>query len=178
MQKLVDRVSEALGPHYSAIGDVARSSLVHYMDEPPWLLHGDRQWLWVMASPAVAYFQRHPTRSKAAFSQLMGDWRGMLVSDGYRLYESWVGLRPSCLAHLIRVAKGLAESLEGGIARFGGRVYAELQRLCHMGRERPTVGQWRIGQARFRIKFAFYISSLSCRTAAIYCFLNSSPRGL
>jgi len=33
--------------------------------------------------------------------------------------------------------------VEAGMARFGGRVHAELQRLCHRGTERPTVGQWR-----------------------------------
>jgi hypothetical protein len=35
------------------------------------------------------------------------------------------------------------------MARFGARVHAELQRLCHMGTERPTVGQWRAWSARF-----------------------------
>jgi len=54
------------------------------------------------------------------------------------------------LGHLIRTAKGLAESVEAGMARFGGRVHAELQRLCHRGTERPTGGQWRAGYARFR----------------------------
>ena len=78
------------------------------------------------------------------------DKLSVLVSDGYRVYQSWEGLRQSCLAHLIRTAKGLAESIEVGMARFGGRVHAELQRLCHMGTERPTVGQWRAWYARFR----------------------------
>jgi transposase len=36
------------------------------------------------------------------------------------------------------------------MARCGGRVHAELQRLCHMGTERPTVGQWRAWYARCR----------------------------
>jgi transposase len=76
-------------------------------------------------------------------------WTGLLVSDGYRVYQSWECLRQSCVAYLIRAAKGLAESVEAGIARFGGRVHAELQRLCHMGTERPTVGQWRAWYARF-----------------------------
>jgi transposase len=146
MQNLVDQVSEALVPHSTAIGDVARSSLVYYIDETSWLLHGERLWLWVMASPAGAYLQIHPTRSKAAFSQLIAAWRGLLVSAG----QSWVGLRQSCLAHLIRAAIGLAESLKGGIARFDGQLYAELPRLGHMGAERPSVGQWCIWQARFR----------------------------
>jgi transposase len=150
IQKMVDRVSAAIVPHYSAIGDVARTSLVNYIDETSWLVHGDRHWLWVMANPEVAYFQIHPTRSKAAFVQLIADWRGILVSDGYLVYQHWQGLRQSCLAHLLRTAKGLTESIEAGIARFGARVHAELQRLCHMGTERPTVGQWRAWYARFR----------------------------
>jgi transposase len=150
IQKLVDRVSEAIVPYYTAIGEVARTAFVNYVDETSWLTHGDRHWLWVMANPAVAYFQIHPHRSKAAFAQLIVDWEGILVSDGYLVYQYWQGLRQSCLAHLIRTAQGLAEHLDARIARFGWRIHAELQRLCHMGTERPTVGQWRAWYARFR----------------------------
>jgi transposase len=150
IQKMVARVSAAILPHYTAIGEVARASLVHYIDETSWLVHGDRHWVWVMATPVVAYFQIPPTRSKAAFAQLIADWMGILVSDGYLVYQHWQGLRQSCLAHLLRTAKGLAEHLNAGIAHFGHRVHAELQRLCHMGTERPTVGQWRAWDARFR----------------------------
>jgi transposase len=149
IQKMVDRVSEAIVPHYDRIEQVAHTAPVNYIDETSWLTHGDRHWLWVMANPLVAYFQIHPHRSKAAFAQLIGDWRGILVSDGYSVYQSWQGLRQSCLAHLVRTAKGLAEHLDAGIAHFGQRVHGELQRLCHMGTERPTVGQWRAWYARF-----------------------------
>jgi transposase len=78
IQKLVDRVSEAIMPHYTAIGEVARASLVNYIDETSWLTGGDRRWLWVMANPGVAYFQIHPNRSKGAFAQLVADWTGVL----------------------------------------------------------------------------------------------------
>ena len=61
LQNMVERVSEAMGPHDTAIGEVARTSVGHDMDETSWLLHGERQWLWGMAHPAVAYFQRHHT---------------------------------------------------------------------------------------------------------------------
>ena len=113
-------------------------------------MHGDRHWLWVMANPAVAYFQIHTHRSKAAFAQLIDDWTGIPVSDGYGIYQYWEGLRQSYLVHLIRTAKGLAESVEAGMEHFGRRVHADLQRLCHMETERPTVGQWRARYARFR----------------------------
>jgi transposase len=158
IQKMVDRISEAILPHYTAIGEVARVSLVNYIDETSWLTGGDRHWLWVMANPLVASFQIHPTRSKAAFAHLIAHWTGVLVSDGYLVYQYWQGLRQSCLAHLIRTAKGLTESIEAGIAHFGTRVHAELQRLCHMGTERPTVGQWRAWYARFRSLVNRYVT--------------------
>jgi transposase len=96
IQKMVDRVSEAIVPYDSAIEEVARTSRVHYIDETSWLMHGERNGLWVMANPDVASFQIHPKRSKAAFVQLIGNWRGILVSDGYRVYQSWEGRRQSC----------------------------------------------------------------------------------
>jgi transposase len=86
IQKMVDRVSTAIGPHDTAIGEVARSSLVNDIDETSWRMHGDWYWLWVMANPEVAYFQIYPTRSKAAFVQLIADWTGIVVSDGYLVY--------------------------------------------------------------------------------------------
>jgi transposase len=54
IQKMVDRVSTALLPHYTALADVAHASLVNYIDETSWLVHGDRHWLWGMANPQVA----------------------------------------------------------------------------------------------------------------------------
>jgi transposase len=149
IQQLVDRVSAAILPHYTAIGEVARAALVNYLDETSWRTSGDRRWLWVMAHPAVASCQIHLNRSKAACAQRIADWRGLLVSDGYLVSQGWQGLRQSCLAHLIRTAQGLAERVEAGLARLGGRVHTELHRLCHMGTERPTVGQWRAWDARF-----------------------------
>jgi hypothetical protein len=87
LQKMVDRVSTAIVPYYDTIGQGARSAGVNYIDETSWLVHGDRHWLWVMANPEVAYFQIHPTRSKAAFGHLIADWTGILVSNGYLVYQ-------------------------------------------------------------------------------------------
>jgi len=133
LQNMVERVSEAIGPHYTAIGAVARTSFVHSIDETSWLLHGTRPWRWGMANPAVASFLIHPDRSKAAFVQLLGDWTGILVHDGSRVSQSWEGLRQSCLAHLIRAAQGLAEGVEAGMARFGGRGCTPRYNGCVIG---------------------------------------------
>jgi transposase len=86
IQKMVNRVSEALMPHYEAIGRVARAVPVNHLDETSWFTQGVRHWLWVMTNPLVSYFQIHRTRSQAAFEQLIADWKGILVSDDYGVY--------------------------------------------------------------------------------------------
>jgi Transposase IS66 family len=120
-----DRVSEALVPPATAIGEGARAAPVHYSDETSGLLHGERNGLGVRANPLGAYFPLHPTRSQVALMQRMAAWTGVLVSDGYLVSQHGQGLRQSCLAHLIRTAQGLAAPLEAGIAGCGRRGHAE-----------------------------------------------------
>ena len=148
IQKVLDRVSEAIKPHYEVIGEQARQQAVNHVDETSWFFKGLLCWLWVMASSSVAFFMIHSNRSKAAFKELIKEWDGVLVSDGYRLYTKWVGLRQTCLAHLIREAKKLSESKNEEIAKFGANTLAELRRLCHMAHAPPTKGEWRAFYAR------------------------------
>ena len=148
IQKVLDRVAQAIEPHYSAIATQARHALVNYIDETPWFLTNTFQWLWVMASDTVAFYMIHPHRSKEAFAALIDDWAGILVSDGYGVYRTWVASRQTCLAHLIRTARGLAERQNAELAACGAWALAELQRLCHMATAPPTGGAWRAWYAR------------------------------
>jgi transposase len=108
IQKVLDRVTQAITPHYEAIARYARRAPVNYIDETPWFLTNTLHWLWVMTSDTVAFYMIHPHRSKAAFAALIDDWAGLLVSDGYGVYQNWLQARQTCLAHLIRTARGLA----------------------------------------------------------------------
>src|SRR5256714_3409992 len=108
IQKVLDRVAQAIEPHYTAIATQARHAPVNYIDETPWFLTNTLQWLWVMVSDAAAFYLIHPHRSKEAFAALIDDWAGILVSDGYGVYQHWVQARQTCLAHLLRSARGLA----------------------------------------------------------------------
>jgi transposase len=148
IQKLIDRVAQAIAPHYSAIAIQARQAPVNYIDETSWFLTNTLQWLWVMASDTAAFYMIHPHRSKEAFAALIDDWAGILVSDGYGVYQTWVAGRQTCLAHLIRTARGLAERQHPDLAACGAWALAELQRLCHMATAPPTGGEWRAWYAR------------------------------
>src|SRR5215471_17502547 len=71
LQKVLDRVAQAIAPHYTAIATQARHAVVNYIDETPWFLMNTLQWLWVMASDTVAFYMIHPHRSKEAFAALI-----------------------------------------------------------------------------------------------------------
>ena len=148
IQKVLDRVSQAIEPHYTAIAMQTRRALVTYIDETPWFLTHTLQWLWVMVSDTAALYMIHPRRSKEAFAALIDDWTGILVSDGYGVYQHWVERRQTCLAHLIRTARSLAERPHAELAACGTWALAELQRLCHMAKAPPTGGEWRAWYAR------------------------------
>ena len=141
IQRCVDRVSEAVLPHYVAIAERARSIMVNFIDETSWYQHGVLAWLWVMVNSSVAFFSIKASRSKKAFEELIGHWAGILVSDGYGVYRKWVNQRQTCLAHLIRKAKGLAERKDPVVARFGERVVSELRRLIQWANAPPTQGE-------------------------------------
>ncbi len=149
IQKVIDRTSHALLPHYEAIATLARQATVGYIDETPWYCQNKLNWLWTLTTDTVSLYLIHPNRSKAAFWDLIEDWQGLLVSDGYGVYQNWVHGRQTCLAHLIRSARGLSEKRDPDLAACGKWALNELQRLCHMAKAPPSGGEWNMWYARF-----------------------------
>ena len=121
IQKVLDRVTQAIDPYYAVIAQQARQALVNYIDETPWYCRNALEWLWVMASERVAFYMIHPRRSKEAFAALIDDWEGfwsvMAMAD-----IKGVEARQTCLAHLIRTGTGLvgtASSRHSGLWSLG-----------------------------------------------------------
>lgn len=159
VQKIIDRVSAAVEPHYEAIGSVIREQPVCNLDETTWKQGGRLNWLWVMAHRGAAFFMIHPKRSAEAFEDLIGTWNGILISDGYGVYRQWAGKRQTCLAHLIRRADGLSERPDPELAACGKWAAAELRRLCRMAKAPPTRGEWSSFYARLCRLIALYRDS-------------------
>jgi transposase len=141
IQRAVDRVSEAIAPYYEAVAAKARDAPVNYIDETAWYQQGVLAWLWVMVNTTVALFKVQASRNKVAFEALIERWAGILVSDGYGVYRHLMHQRQTCLAHLIRRARGLSERKDPEVAWFGSRVQAELQRLVYRAPTSPTAGE-------------------------------------
>jgi transposase len=101
-----------------------------------------------MVNTTVALFKVQASRSKAAFETLVERWAGLLVSDGYGVYQRWVHGRQTCSAHLIRRARGLSERRDPEVAYFGQRMLSELQRLVYWAQVPPTPGAMQTWYAR------------------------------
>lgn len=82
IQKVINRVSEAIKPHYEAIREQVYQAQINHLDETPWYQAGGvLKWLWVMGNFAAAFFMIHTNRNKKAFKALIDKWEGILVSD-------------------------------------------------------------------------------------------------
>ena len=148
IQNILDRISLAIAPHYEAIGEAVRAAPVNHVDETTWKQNKTIEWLWLMCNSVAAFFMLHNNRSKAAFRALINDWQGILISDDYAVYQQWTHGRQSCLAHLIREAKGLSERQNPALSRPGAWVLKELRLLCRMAKTPPSIGQWNMFYAR------------------------------
>jgi transposase len=149
IQKVIDRVSEAILPAYEKIGQAARSAKVGYIDETSWFKTGVLHWLWVMATSSVAFYIVHSNRSREAFNELIGHWQGILVSDNFRVYQNWVEKRQNCLAHFIRKARALSENADSHISSFGQEILTLLQMLCYFAKAPPSARKWKNFYKRF-----------------------------
>ena len=156
IQNVLERVSRAIIPHYEAIQAAVHSNPVNHADETVWKQKKSTEWLWLLCNMKAAFFMLHPARSKEAFASLVANWRGILVSDDYGTYVTWEHGRQTCLAHLIRKAKGLSERQSPALSKPGKWLLNELRLLCRMGRHPPSNGEWNTHCARMQRLITHY----------------------
>jgi len=103
------------------IAEIQHSELLH-VDETGWKENGRLRWLWVLITPRVTLFLIG-RRSWAVIADVLEGFAGWLMSDGYQVYRNYAK-RLRCLAHLIRKARGLSESLTPEAQQFGEKTLA------------------------------------------------------
>ena len=136
IQKMIDRASSALEPAWSAFGLAARGRQINHIDETPWRSSGNLHWVWAMEGSGPSFFIIHRHRSKEAFQELIMDWKGILISDDYGTYRNWKHGRQTCLAHLMRAARGHADHSDPFRAKAGNSLLGILATL-HGWKDRP-----------------------------------------
>ena len=99
------------------IEEVIKSDLLN-VDETSWKEKSKLFWLWVFCTITVTLYAIG-YRSRDTIEKVLGkNFSGWLMSDGYRVYRAYKN-RLRCWAHLLRKARGLAESLDKSAQCFG-----------------------------------------------------------
>jgi transposase len=107
----LNAVAHRLEPTYRAIrGEVLKSPVVG-ADETRWPLMGSKEksrwYAWVAASPDAVFFDIQDSRSEASAEKILSGYEGVLMADGYAVYEALSRGAPNlvvanCWAHVRR----------------------------------------------------------------------------
>src|SRR2546423_2247372 len=128
--RAVDRVAGRGEATWHGLREAARRSQVNGIDETGWNVEAQLRWLWVVVSEQVIFCDILPGRGFAQAAALLGaDYDGWLNHDGWRVYYKFVRAgHQSCLSHLIRRCRDMAQVASCAAARFPLQVKAILEK--------------------------------------------------
>jgi transposase len=140
------RARRQAGPIYDDLIQKMRHSDLVHADGTYWREDGENVFIWYAGNEEMAVHRNDSHRSAEAAKQLLGERiHGLLVTDAYASYNAiQVDGRQSCLAHLIRKAKDIAEILaaikapDGLSVRFLVPIYFSMELRYSMDYLRPT----------------------------------------
>ena len=139
INQCVHEAGRALSPVVTGeITDAVLRAELLYADETSWKEAKAALWLWVFTCATATLFIVGK-RTKIMAQKILCGFSGWLMSDGYRCYRDHE-LRLRCWAHLIRKARGLAESLDQQAQQFGKRALTLLETIMdsiYKAREHP-----------------------------------------
>jgi transposase len=151
------KANDWMGPVYRDLGQQARRSEVAFADETRHFRGSEQRWLWTLVTGSVCFFMVHYSRGQQAAAELLGDFKGYLVTDHYSGYNQ---IEPSrrqlCWAHLIRHFVQISERT-GQSGLIGQRLLLiayVLFRTCRRYREDPEQ-RWRLERRVNRLRRAF-----------------------
>lgn len=118
--RAIQRVARKAEATWHALQKAARRSQLAHMDETGWRVDAQLRWLWAVVTEQVTYCQILPGRGFAEASAILGaEYAGWLIHDGLQLYYKFLkAAHQSCVAHLIRRCRDMAEVATPTEARF------------------------------------------------------------
>ena len=89
------------GTYRRLLYKILAGGLLH-VDETEVTLHSGKGYVWVFTNLEEVVFMYRPTREGDFLKELLKDFRGVLVSDFYAVYDSIECPQQKCLIHLMR----------------------------------------------------------------------------
>jgi hypothetical protein len=127
LHQTIHEASAAVAPAEEELIQAVLDSDRLHADETSWPEHGRGLWLWVFIAATVTLYHV-AGRGKERVENVLDGFTGWLMIDdwmAYRDYRRWL----RCWAHLIRKARGLAQSYDRAARAFGQHVLDSLEVL-------------------------------------------------
>jgi transposase len=138
IHQTLHEAAAALAPAEEELVDAVLASGLLHADETSWPERGQPLWLWVFTAATVTLYYV-AGRGKELVENVLEGFTGWLMSDGWVSYRHYPR-RLRCWAHLLRKARGLAESYHRDVRAFGRPVLDALNALVaavYAAREGP-----------------------------------------
>lgn len=118
--RAIQRVARKAEATWHALRDAARRSALAHIDETGWKVEAQLRWLWAVVTEQVTFCEILPGRGFAEAAAILGaEYAGWLIHDGWKVYYKFLkAAHQSCVAHLIRRCRDLAEVATPSAARF------------------------------------------------------------
>lgn len=100
-------VSGKLESHHEELITKIQNSECVYADETSFRISGVNYWLWIFVANDAVLCVIRKTRGKKVVKEILGDYKGIVVCDGWRSYAQFGYTLQRCWAHLLREANAL-----------------------------------------------------------------------
>ena len=87
--------------------EIRRSNYAH-SDETGMRKDGQSGQIWGVSTKTISLFFARMSRARKEIKEILGEFSGVLVTDGYRAYD-YFGLRQRCWVHLLRELREVSE---------------------------------------------------------------------
>ena len=118
--RAIQRTARKAEATWHALRDAARRSELAHMDETGWKVEAQLHWLWAVVTDQITFCEILPGRGFAQAASILGaEYAGWLIHDGWRVYYQFLqAAHQSCVEHLIRRCRDMAEVATPAAARF------------------------------------------------------------
>lgn len=125
------RVADATRSEYEKLVEQIRESPFVHIDETQLRVSGRTYFVWIFTTPDKTLYVIRPTRGKSVPKEILGDYQGIVITDGYKIYPQFGSAQQRCWAHLLREAKELTENHETAKGLYQGlkNLFEKLKRI-------------------------------------------------
>ena len=129
---ITNRVSDAVQHKYDALRKQLLKEKYIHIDETSLRVAGRTYWVWVFCTNMLTFYVIQPTRGGRVVEELLHDYKGVVVTDGYKVYQKMGSAQQRCWAHLLREAEWLASEHDMAKPIFDQlrTMYHEVKALC------------------------------------------------